>query len=218
MRAKYAVLSMAALASGVSDRAFLPLHWARFCQPCVLAYAADPETRERIAAALAAAAATMASATLPLMPRRFAPAALWQRAFSETYRTEFRSERAAGRADQLLAADIGRYRAIALSLVRSGRLRRCRLVGEDEIEHAPHALDRLAASTQWFGRRLLGKAVQVLRLAKASVTFEGGLDYILWKIERHSGVKTEPTDWQRRHPLIAAPSLAWRLFRRGAFR
>ena len=24
--------------------------------------------------------------------------------------------------------------------------------------------------------------------------------------------------WQRRHPLLAAPSLAWRLYRMGAFR
>jgi hypothetical protein len=42
--------------------------------------------------------------------------------------------------------------------------------------------------------------------------------YILWKIERHSGVKATATPWQRRHPLLAAPGLAWRLYRRGAFR
>jgi hypothetical protein len=60
--------------------------------------------------------------------------------------------------------------------------------------------------------------LHVLRLAKAAFTFAGGLDYILWKIARHSGVTAEPTPWQRRHPLMAAPVLAWRLYRRGAFR
>ena len=65
---------------------------------------------------------------------------------------------------------------------------------------------------------MMGKTFHVLRLAKAAYTFAGGLDYILWKIETHSGIKTEPTPWQRRHPLIAAPKLAWQLYRRGAFR
>jgi hypothetical protein len=58
----------------------------------------------------------------------------------------------------------------------------------------------------------------LLRLAKGAFTFVGGVDYLLWKIERHSGVKTTVTAWQRRHPLLAAPGLAWRLYRRGAFR
>ncbi|HVR67505.1 MAG TPA: hypothetical protein VMT98_12735, partial [Verrucomicrobiae bacterium] len=67
-------------------------------------------------------------------------------------------------------------------------------------------------------RRWYGKLISVARLTKAVFTFDGGLDYILWKIERHSGVSATATDWQRRHPLLAAPGLAWRLYRRGAFR
>jgi hypothetical protein len=65
---------------------------------------------------------------------------------------------------------------------------------------------------------LLGKILSALRLAKAVFTFDGGVEYILWKIERHSGVRAHTTPWQRRHPLLAAPGLAWRLYRRGAFR
>jgi hypothetical protein len=70
----------------------------------------------------------------------------------------------------------------------------------------------------WRFRRLVGKLLSILRLAKGVFTFDGGVDYILWKIERHSGVKATATPWQRRHPLLAAPGLAWRLYRRGAFR
>ena len=34
-------------------------------------------------------------------------------------------------------------------------------------------------------------ALSVLRLLKALFTFEGGLDYIAWKLERHSGQRIE---------------------------
>jgi hypothetical protein len=58
----------------------------------------------------------------------------------------------------------------------------------------------------------------VFRLIKAAFTFAGGPSYILWKIERHSGVKHELTPWQRRHPILASTVLFWRLYRKGAFR
>ena len=57
-----------------------------------------------------------------------------------------------------------------------------------------------------------------LRSLAASNFFEGGADYLAWKIERHSGVSLELADWQRRHPLLAAPALLWQLRRRDAAR
>jgi hypothetical protein len=53
---------------------------------------------------------------------------------------------------------------------------------------------------------------------KAAFTFDDGAVYILWKIERHSGVGIELSDWQRRHPILASTTLFWRLYRKGAFR
>ncbi len=58
----------------------------------------------------------------------------------------------------------------------------------------------------------------MLRLAKASATFAGGVDYIAWKINRHAGTKIELKPWQKRHPLLAAISLLPRLLRSGAIR
>jgi hypothetical protein len=46
----------------------------------------------------------------------------------------------------------------------------------------------------------------------------GGAEYILWKIERHSGVRIELSPFARRHPILAGWGAAWRLYRRGAFR
>ena len=60
--------------------------------------------------------------------------------------------------------------------------------------------------------------MQVLRLAKASATFAGGVDYIAGKINRHAGTKIEIKPWQRRWPLLAAISLLPRLLKSGAVR
>lgn len=70
----------------------------------------------------------------------------------------------------------------------------------------------------WARRRVEGKALSVLRLAKASATFSGGADYIAWKINRHAGTDIELKGWQRRWPLLAAISLLPRLLKSGAIR
>jgi hypothetical protein len=53
---------------------------------------------------------------------------------------------------------------------------------------------------------------------KGALTFKGGLDYILWKIERHSGVRVEVGPKLRRLPPLAILVVFWRLYRKGAFR
>jgi hypothetical protein len=70
----------------------------------------------------------------------------------------------------------------------------------------------------WAWRRIEGKALSVLRLAKASLTFAGGAEYIAWKINRHAGTDIELKPWQRRHPLLAGLSLLPRLLKSGAVR
>jgi hypothetical protein len=58
----------------------------------------------------------------------------------------------------------------------------------------------------------------ILRLAKASFTFAGGIDYLAWKINRHAGTRIVLKPWQRRWPLLAALTLLPRLVKRGAIR
>jgi hypothetical protein len=72
--------------------------------------------------------------------------------------------------------------------------------------------------SSWARRRIEGKTLSVVRLAKASLTFAGGADYIAWKINRHAGTDIELKPWQRRHPLLAGLSLLPRLLRSGAVR
>ena len=77
---------------------------------------------------------------------------------------------------------------------------------------------RRVSRLAWGLRSWQGKLLSVLRLVKGLTTFEGGIDYILWKINRHSGVTVEVEPRLRRHPLLGAVVLAWRVYRRGGFR
>ena len=75
--------------------------------------------------------------------------------------------------------------------------------------------ERRSAARRWARRRWLGEPLNILRLLKAAFTFDGAMDYVAWKIERHSGVRIEVSPWQRRFPLLAAPKLYWQLRKRG---
>lgn len=219
LRAKYAVISLRQFARGVSQRSVQVALWARFAQPSRLVCVRDAEARHATGRALATAAATLVARVLPLMPSRFAPADLWTRAFRETYRAELRAE-GSQQALSLYAAAPARYDALTPLILRALRVAFRYESGDGAIalEAPVGATARRRAEASWFVRRVVGKLLNALRILKSIFTFEGGLSYVLWKVERHSGVRLPVTAWQQRHPLLCAPLLAWRLYRRGAFR
>lgn len=204
-RAKCAVLSLARFEAAMS-RDFHSYFWARFAQPVTLLYCRDAPTRARVVAALACAVQTFVRRVTPLLTRDDAPAQLWVRGFAATYRCELRAERP-GYAQSLVDAEPEYYAALArlvAPLVSAG-------------PRAGHGIP-LRSRFSWWLRRVQGKLLSAARLAKAATMFEAPLDYILWKIERHSGVRVEVTARQRRHPFLFALPLVWRLYRQGAFR
>jgi hypothetical protein len=83
--------------------------------------------------------------------------------------------------------------------------------------HVPQ-YKRRTAGFAWLLRRIQGKALSILRLVKALFTFEGGLDYVVWKLERHSGQAIVVPDRVRRLPLIHMWGFFWQLYRRGIFK
>lgn len=201
LRAKYAVISMAQFRRGLSRQSLQTSLWARFAQPSRLIWVRDLAARASIESALADAVVTMTAAVAPLLPADTEVEELWLRGFRETYRAELRTEDAA-RARHLYEDSRTRYEAITpWALAQAGP-----------------AGGRRSAQVRWAGRRVLGKTLSVLRLIKGLFTFDGGVDYILWKIERHSGVHLPVSPWQRRHPLLASPVFLWRLYRLGAIR
>jgi hypothetical protein len=77
---------------------------------------------------------------------------------------------------------------------------------------------RSRSTLGWTLRRAQGKLLSVLRLLKASFTFDGGLSYLIWKIERQSGVSIEITPFMQRFPRLGGIGAMWRTWRRGGFR
>ena len=203
LTAKYAVLSEADFARECGMEATSTSVWARFAQPSRLAWAADDAAEAAAVAAVAQAAPTLFVLTRPTMDAASDdPLAVFRAGFALTYGAELRAERAV-RPDSIVDADPDHYRRIgALALVAAPAPR----------ETAP------AARRRWRGRQRKGKALTLLRLAKATTTFAGGIDYLAWKINRHAGTTIEVTPWQRRHPILAGLILLPRLLRRGAVR
>jgi hypothetical protein len=215
VRAKYAVLSLAQFQRLASARTLNPSVWARFCQPCALAWVRDEHAEEGIAQAITDAVVAMVTASAPLMAGDFTPRDLWVRAFAQTYGAELRSE-TADKGQELYALFPERYdRLTAPALACAGFSCTRRADGRLTLDISSGA--RRRAHALWKVRRAQSKILNLARLIKASFTFDGGIDYLAWKIRRHSGVVIEITPWRRRHPVLTGIMLFWRLRRRGAF-
>lgn len=219
LRAKYAVIRHDQFASGMTRRAHQSVLWARFTQPCRLVWVRDPVSRNRIFQSLAEAAKTCVAHVFPMLKWPICSRDFWLLAFHFTYRSELRAERNARGAAIYEAASTHYDRVLEWALADLGQpWKRDGKSGRIALERPPGRGARYRAALGWGWRRLVGKILNGLRLIKAAYTFDNGLDYILWKVARHSGVTLEVSDWHRRHPVLAAPILAVRLYRRGAFR
>jgi hypothetical protein len=198
LRAKVAVLSLADFAKRHDIKSLDVSIWARFAQPSALVWVQDEPTRHRIAQILAKAVVTaLLSAPRPKTTHQQAEL-WWAQVFANTYGCELRAER--GHKPQEIVQMFADYYA--------------------QITPAAQCLINGPPPTDawWARRKALGRVIHILRLLKAAFTFAGGMDYLAWKIERHSGQKVMLKPWHRRFPLIAGPWLAWQLKRRGAIR
>lgn len=219
VRAKYAVLTLADFSRGTSPRAFHAYFWARFAQPAGLLCASDAVVAARVRAGLARAVTTFVGRVLPLLPRRFDAGMLWRRGLGLSYAAELRAERVESIAS-LYEADASHYERVTRAALTALPFPVTAVETADGVSYEATipARRRAAARLAWAVRRVLGKALSVLRLVKGLFTFAGGPEYIAWKIERHSGVAVDLPPRARRHPLLAGWAIAWRLYRRGAFR
>ena len=198
LAAKYAVLSEADFAALNSPNAATVSVWARFAQPSRLVWSKDAAARNRALDAVARAAPTLFDLARPVAASHD-PMIVWQEGFTRTYQCELRAEKTT-RSGSIVEADPARYERFGAAIPLST------------------TMTRPAAERIWQKLRSRGKRASVLRLAKASLTFSGGIDYLAWKINRHAGTQIEIKPWQRRFPLVAALFLVPRLLRQGAVR
>ena len=219
-RAKYAILSLTDLLKGTSRKlvSFLSMGPASV-NPQQWSMHGDEEVAKLVNTAFAQAVITFTTRVLPRMQPHFTIRELWQIGLELTYRAEFRPERPDQQVRLFDAAsdyfeDITRKAFEALpcqvTAINSG--------ADVHFIAAIPSLTRRVSRITWIIRILQGKILSVLRLIKGTLTFDGGVDYILWKIKRHSGVTMEASPFLRRHPILAMLVLSWRLYRLGGIR
>lgn len=216
LRAKVAVLSCAQLRAGMHQASIDTTIWARFSQPVACVWARDVEARDAVVADITQAVVNAARWAARLGPVAGTASDYWQQLYQHTYAVELRVERGGARAQTLLTNGGVRYAQMLPLAWRAAGI----AFGENQGVFTPMLDERTrrGARRAWMIRRVAGKPLNLLRLAKAAFTFDNGADYLAWKIERHSGFRLEMTDWQRRHPVLASPRLLWRLWRHGVLR
>lgn len=215
LRSKVTVISLQDFRRGCSRGWFQSYIWGRFAQPTRIAWSRDAGTREALEECLLNAVHTLMHRSLPVLPAEGSLVELWEQALSLSYGTELRTEKT-GRARELVSAAgdfygaVSRYHADTFDFA-------FHVQGDQYSAQIPERT-RALSKAGWQLRTAQGKALSVLRLVKALFTFTGGLDYIAWKLERHSGETITIPDRVRRRPLIHMWGFFWDLYRRGIFR
>ena len=197
--AKYAVLSVADFTALNQPSASSVSVWARFAQPSravwsVQDFAADFE----ILAAIVSAPLTLFELTLTMVTPETPILEIWRRGFALTYGAELRAERK-GRNNSVVDADPDRYERFGAAALAAAK---------------PIA----DASRRWPRLQRHGKLLTLARLAKATTTYAGGIDYLAWKINRHADAAITIRPWQRRWPILGALSLLPKLLMKGSVR
>ncbi|MGB5482955.1 hypothetical protein [Parasphingorhabdus sp.] len=188
--------------------------WARFAQPSRLVWHADEVIKEGIVSCIKAASMTLFDLTLPMLgPEEQSMGDIWRKGFALTYTAELRAERS-NRSGSVVDSDPGRYE-------RFGRATTAAIAQRDGA--GPNGEVGLIASPEktakrWRQLRRNGKLLTLARLAKASATYAGGIDYLAWKINRHAGTEYVIRPWQRKWPILGALVMLPRLIAGGAIK
>ncbi len=206
IRCKYNVVSLEHLRRLTSRHTLHSFFWARLAQPSVLLWVRDDRARDEVVDIVSRAVIRFLASVRPLVEPTANTADIWRTGLMLAIGSELRAE-SARRADVLLAAGEGWFERLTPPALA---------VLGDPWPTTPGA--RRAARFQWRCRGLWGKLLSLLRLVKGWFTFDGGLDYVVWKLERHSGRRIEVPERVRRFPWLFLPAFAWRLYRQGIFR
>ena len=204
LRAKVATMRLATFARAASGALTDTTIWARFVQPSALIWAEDDTARAEVIDAIASAATTAARLAVALGPVSGTAEDYWRALFRATYSAEFRVEKG-GRENDILSVNADHFAGLLPLALEAG--------GVPPGQHGNILTPRLMPAERarilgwWKRRRRMGKPLNMLRLVKASTTFEGAARYAAWKIERHTGMAVKLTPFRERYPLLAAPQV-----------
>ncbi|WP_277963986.1 hypothetical protein [Pseudomonas sp. RIT-To-2] len=211
LRAKCAIVSVADFEKGTCTW-FQSYLWARFAQPSRLVFSRDDATRGRVERAIEGAVRRLVNETLPLQPATFDSTGFWTRALALTYGTELRPENSGRPA--LIAQQNKRYfEQLLTASARTPELAVQQASDSCHFLNRSKQAQRRRQVRRWKARKVQGRSLNVLRLLKSLFTTQGGVDYALWKLERHWGHPIARADQVRRYPLLYCWPLLWRLLR-----
>ncbi|PNQ76055.1 hypothetical protein BA950_09600 [Erythrobacter sp. SAORIC-644] len=211
LRAKIATMSLRQFASAAKGLSRDTTIWARFVQPSALVWQANEEARAEVTQALCDAAVTAGRLAAAVGPARGTADDYWRALFRATYKAEFRVEKP-GRENSILEVNADHFDGLLPLAWNAGGMRFKRMNGL--FEPLPNSAERRRVLKWWSRRARLGKPLNLLRLAKATTTFDGAADYAAWKLQRHTGIALEVTPFRARHPLLAAPGALVELWRK----
>tara|TARA_B100001765_G_scaffold209921_1_gene170642 strand:- start:2259 stop:3155 length:897 start_codon:yes stop_codon:yes gene_type:complete len=210
LRAKIATMSLEKFAEAASGNSRDTTIWTRFVQPSALAWSRDNETVGIVSDAIAEAACTASRYAAVLGPDAGRAEDYWRALFRATYRAEFRVEKP-GREDSILSVNSEHFAGLLPAAWEAAGITYTRK--SDRFSATLPERMKRDLRARWKQREKLGKPLNILRLAKATTTFEGAARYGAWKLERHTGIVLEVTPFRERHPLLAMPGAAWELWR-----
>jgi len=200
-RAKYAVVSQQNLLAAV-DNGFHSYFWARFTQPIAYIYANNSDFKKQLADIQCIAAQSFYCAVMPRFEGAPTSGEFWVEGLQLTYAAELRAETKA-RAAHIYDSDREFYDEVFSGLLAIQDYRQQNM---------------LVNNFKWKIRIIYGKFLSVLRLMKATTTFIGGVDYIAWKIERHTGEPVQVSNKMRKYPWIYCWPVIFRLLKQGKIR
>ncbi|CAI3937495.1 unnamed protein product [Commensalibacter communis] len=216
LRAKVAILSLKQLRRATGLQSIDTTMWARFCQPVKILWVRDQAASQNIFRCLVRAVTTASWWAAFLGSKENKGKEFWCNLFSHTYRAELRVEAKnrpmsilENREDyftQLLEAG---WRGLGIPFTKTQDNRYIVNLADMEREDA---------HKKWKLRQCLGRPLNIARLIKAAFTFQGGAEYIAWKIKRHQGIELHLTPFQKKHPLMNAPWIVIRLYHQGVFK
>ncbi len=219
VRAKYAVLSLEHLRRCTRLECPHCFVWARLCQPAALLFARDYRVREAIARAAARAVLSAVALGMALgadCERRIsADAGIWTQAFDATYRAEWRFE-ARGRTAEIVAGEAPYYEGALRAALGCLEQRNALQLRANRVYLDPYFCSQVRRI--WGLRGRSSKILAACRLVKNAFVFGDWVPYVLWKMERHTGVRLRASPAQRRHPFLLGWPLLFQVLRRKLLR
>lgn len=218
VRTKYAVLTLHDFIQGTSNHWFHSYLWCRFAQPLGILFYQSKQILQQVYRARARAAITFLSRVIPTLPPDFTTSELWHQAFARSYSAELRPERP-GYAMNLYTMHENYYAQLTLLALPALPFR---ITCSNDTQEIFHTLisefSRQNCRHAWKIRIIQGKILSILRLLKALLTFHGGISYIRWKVERHSGITFQKPAAGKSETLLQLCKSFWHVYRQGGFR